>query len=338
MSRCAADEETSMRTIVVSRFGGPEVLTLAERDRPEPSRGEVRVRVRAAGVNRADIVQRLGRYPAPSDAPADILGLEFAGEVEGIGPAVTSWKIGDRVFGLVGGGSYAEALVTHERLLAPIPEGMSFTDAAAAPEAFITAYDAMITQGRLAMGETVLVHAVGSGVGTAAVQLAKRSGARTIGTARSAAKLEKARELGLDDGIAVQGASFAKEVARLTGGRGVELVLELVGGDYLRENLGCIAHQGRILLVGLMAGASTTLDLGAILRQRVELRGTVLRARPLEQKIDAMQTFARNIVPLLANGALRPIVDRVMPLAEAAAAHRYVEDNQSFGKVILDCG
>jgi putative PIG3 family NAD(P)H quinone oxidoreductase len=327
-----------MRTIVVSRFGGPDVLTLLERERPEPSRGEVRVRVRAAGVNRADIIQRIGRYPAPSDAPPDVLGLEFAGEVESLGPFATAWKVGDRVFGLVGGGAYAEALVTHERLLAAIPAGMSFTDAAAAPEAFITAYDAMNVQGKLAMGETVLIHAAGSGVGTAAIQLARLSGARSIGTARSADKLERAKMLGLDHGVAVTGPAFASEVKRLTGGRGVEVVLELVGGDYLREDLASVASEGRIILVGLMAGASVTVDLGAVLRQRVLVRGTVLRSRPLEQKLDAMQGFARHVVPLLANGALRPIVDRVLPLAEAAAAHSYIEQNQSFGKVILDCG
>jgi putative PIG3 family NAD(P)H quinone oxidoreductase len=327
-----------MRTIVVSRFGGPEVLTLVERERPQPSRGEVRVRVRAAGVNRADIVQRLGRYPAPSDAPPDILGLEFAGEVEALGTGVEAWKIGDRVFGLVGGGAYAEALVTHERLLAAIPADMSFTDAAAAPEAFITAYDAMTLQGKLALGETVLIHAAGSGVGTAAIQLAKLSGARCIGTTRSAGKLERARELGLDHGLLVSGPSFARDVTRLTGNHGAHVVLELVGGDYLREDLGCVAHEARIVLVGLTGGASVTLDLATILRRRVLLRGTVLRSRPLEQKLEAMQTFARHVVPLLANGALKPIVDRVLPLTDAAAAHGYVEANQSFGKVILDCG
>jgi NADPH:quinone reductase len=327
-----------MRTIVVSRFGGPEVLTLVERARPEPSRQEVRVRVRAAGVNRADIVQRLGRYPAPSDAPSDVLGLEFAGEVEALGPGASAWNIGDRVFGLVGGGAYAEALVTHERLLAPVPAGMSFTDAAATPEAFITAYDAMTVQGKVALGETVLIHAVGSGVGTAAIQLARLSGARTIGTTRSESKLERAHALGLDQGIAVASGSFANDVKRLSEGRGAHVVLELVGGDYVREDLACIAHEGRIMLVGLMAGASVALDLGIVLRQRVTLRGTVLRSRPLEQRLDAMQGFCRHVVPLLAGGALKPVVDRVLPLADAGAAHTYVQENQSFGKVILDCG
>ncbi|MET0592858.1 MAG: NAD(P)H-quinone oxidoreductase [Polyangiaceae bacterium] len=327
-----------MRTIVVSRFGGPEVLTLTERPAPEPSRGEVRVRVRAAGVNRADIIQRLGRYPAPSDSPAVIVGMEFAGEVESLCPGATAWNVGDRVFGLVGGGAYAEALVTHERLLAAIPAGMSFTDAAAAPEAFITAYDAMVVQGGLAMGETVLIHAAGSGVGTAAIELARAIGARSIGTARTADKIERAKQLGLGDGIVVTGASFANDVMRMTGGRGVDVVLELVGGDYVGEDLGSVVSEGRIILVGLMAGAATKLDLGAVLRKRVTLRGTVLRSRPLEQKLDAMVGFARHVVPLLASGALRPIVDRVVPLAEASAAHTYVESNQSFGKVILDCG
>jgi NADPH2:quinone reductase len=195
----------------------------------------------------------------------------------------------------------------------------------------------MTLQGKLALGETVLIHAAGSGVGTAAIQLAKVSGARSIGTARSAGKLERARELGLDHGIVVSGPSFAGEVARLTGGRGAHVVLELVGGDYLREDVACVAQEGRIILVGLMAGASVTLDLGTILRQRVLLRGTALRSRPLEQKLDAMQAFARHVVPLLASGALRSVVDRVLPLTDAAAAHTYLEQNQSFGKVILDC-
>jgi NADPH2:quinone reductase len=327
-----------MRTIVVSRFGGPEVLALTERPVPQPSRHEVRVRVRAAGINRADIVQRLGRYPAPSDSPPDILGMEFAGEVEALGEGASAWKVGDRVFGLVGGGAYAEALVTHERALAAIPAGMSFSDAAATPEAFITAHDAMIVQGRLAMGETVLIHAAGSGVGTAAIQLARACGAKSIGTARQADKLERAKPLGLDHGIAVTGGAFASDVMRITSGRGVDVVLELVGGDYLSEDLGCVVSEGRILLVGLLAGAATKLDLGAVLRKRVTVRGTVLRSRPLEEKLDVMQRFARHVVPLLASGALRPIVDRVLPLAEAGAAHTYVEQNQSFGKVILDCG
>jgi NADPH:quinone reductase-like Zn-dependent oxidoreductase len=195
----------------------------------------------------------------------------------------------------------------------------------------------MTSQGKLALGETVLIHAAGSGVGTAAIQLAKLSGARSIGTTRSRGKMERARELGLDHGVVVTGPSFARDVMRLTGGGGAHVVLELVGGDYLREDLGCVAHEARIVLVGLMGGASVTLDLATILRQRVLLRGTVLRSRPLEQKLEAMQTFARHVVPLLANGALKPIVDRVLPLADAAAAHGYVEANQSFGKVILDC-
>jgi NADPH:quinone reductase-like Zn-dependent oxidoreductase len=242
------------------------------------------------------------------------------------------------VFGLSGGGAYAEALVTHERMLARIPEGMSFVEAAAVPEAFVTAYDALVTQGGLTPGATVLVHAVGSGVGTAAIQIARALAARSIGTARTADKLARARDYGLDQGIAILGAAFADEVMRLTEGRGVDIVLELVGGDYVREDVACLASKGRILLVGLLAGASAPIDLGAMLRRRATLRGTVLRSRPIEEKIAVMQVFAREVVPLFASGRLRPVVDQVLPLADAAAAHLRLEQGDTFGKLVLDCG
>jgi NADPH:quinone reductase len=327
-----------VQAIAITKFGGPEVLAVVERSSPEPSRGEVRVRVRAAGVNRADILQRRGGYSAPADTASDIPGLEFAGEVESRGPGATQWKIGDRVFGLVGGGAYAQALVTHERMISRIPDGMSFIEAAAVPEAFITAYDAMVTQAKLAMGESVLIHAAGSGVGTAAVQLARCCGARSIGTSRTAHKLERARELGLDDAVAVTGPSFAGEVMKLTHGGGVDVVLELLGGDYLRQDLGCVAKHGRIMLVGLMAGRVAELDLDAILVRRVVIRGTVLRSRQLEEKIAVTQDFARHVVPLLAAGKLKPVVGKVLPLAEAPLAHSDVERDDTFGKVVLDCG
>jgi len=326
-----------LRAIVITRPGGPEVLDLVNRPDPEPSRGEVRVRVKAAAVNRADLEQRRGRYPAPPGSPPDVPGLEFSGEIEELGADVTQWNVGDRVFGLVGGGGYADALVTHERLLARVPDGMSFVDAAAAPEAFITAYDAMFTQAELAMGEWVLIHAVGSGVGTAAAQLARVAGARSIGTARTASKLERARGLGLDHGITTSEASFADEVLRITGGSGVAVVLELVGGDYVREDLGCVARGGRIILVGLLGGTEVRMDLGRLLVRRVVLRGTMLRSRPLEQKIAATDTFARSVVPLLAAGRLKAVVDDVLPLADARLAHTRLEEGGTFGKLVLDC-
>jgi putative PIG3 family NAD(P)H quinone oxidoreductase len=325
-----------MKAIVITRPGGPEVLALSEVDVPAPGRGEVRVRVRATAVNRADLLQRMGLYPAPPDVPADIPGLEFAGEVEALGEGASELAVGDRVFGLTGGGGYAEALVTHARALTRIPERLSFVEAAAVPEAFITAWDAMVTQARLSAGETVLVHAVGSGVGTAAVQIARAIGARSIGTARQSEKLDRARALGLEAGVVVEQGRFAEAVKKASGGAGVDVVLELVGGSYVAEDLACVAPKGRIMVVGLLAGPKVELDLARVLRGRIELRGTVLRARPLEEKIEATLAFGRHLAPLFAAGTLRPIVDRRFPLAEAAQAHAYVASNQGFGKVVLE--
>jgi putative PIG3 family NAD(P)H quinone oxidoreductase len=325
-----------MRAVIIARPGGPEVLELVERPPPAPSRGEVRVRVRATAVNRADLLQRMGLYPAPPDAPADVPGLEWAGEVEALGDGVTELAVGDRVFGLAGGGAYAEELVAHARAVARIPDGMSFTDAAAVPEAFITAWDALVTQARLGAGERALISAVGSGVGTAAVQICRAIGARSIGTARTPDKLERARALGLDEGILAENGKFAAAVLTATDKRGADAILELVGGAYLAEDLACVATRGRIVLVGLMAGVRAELDQALLLRKRAQIIGTVLRARPLEEKIAAMQEFARHVVPLFQRGALKPVVDRVLPLAQAAEAHEYVASNAGFGKVVLE--
>jgi putative PIG3 family NAD(P)H quinone oxidoreductase len=324
-----------MRAIVIEAPGGPEVLKWLEVPTPEPGRGEVRVRVRATAVNRADLLQRMGLYPAPPDAPQQIPGLEFAGEIDALGAGVGGWKIGDRVFGLVGGGAYAEQLVTHADCLARMPDALSFTDGAAIPEAFITAWDAMVSQAGLGAGETVLIHAVGSGVGTAAVQIARALSARPLGTARTAAKLARAGKLGMDRGFLVENGRFADDVLRATGGRGVDVVLELVGGGYVAEDLACASAQARIVLVGLMAGVRGELDLGLILRKRLTLIGTQLRARPLGEKIEVTRTFAHHVVPLVEDGALQPIVERVMPLQEAAAAHQAMAGNEGFGKIVL---
>jgi putative PIG3 family NAD(P)H quinone oxidoreductase len=325
-----------MRAIAISKPGGPEVLTLVERESPQPSRGEVRVRVRGTAVNRADLLQRIGAYPAPPDSPPDIPGLEIAGEVNAVGPGVERLKVGDRVFGLVGGGGYAEEIVSHERALAKIPEGMSFEDAAAVPEAYCTAHDAIVTQAQIKSGETLLVHAVGSGVGTAAVQLARALGATVIGTARQADKLARAKELGMEFGIVAEAGKFADETRKVAA-NGVDVVLELVGGNYVAEDLRCVATLGRIVLVGLMAGTKGDIDLGLVLRKRARIFGTVLRARPLEEKIAAMRAFESQVVPLLARGVCKPIVDCVMPLADAARAHERMQSNAGFGKIVLTC-
>lgn len=325
-----------MRAIVITQFGDPDVLQIRDVPTPEPGRGEVRVRVRATAVNRADLLQRMGAYPAPSDCPADIPGLEFSGEVDALGEGVSGVAVGERVLGLVGGGSYAEYIVTHARTLARIPDALSFTDAAALPEAFTTAYDAMVLLGGLSAGQIVLIPAVGSGVGTAAVQIARAIGARSIGTARTKSKLERARALGMDEGIVVEGSAFSSEVLRLTHGRGVDVVVELVGGAYVPEDLTCIATRGRLILVGLMAGTRADVDLGLVLRRRISIVGTALRSRPIEEKIAAGQALANHVMPLVERGMLRPVIDRVMPLDEAAAAHAYTATNASFGKLVLE--
>jgi putative PIG3 family NAD(P)H quinone oxidoreductase len=324
-----------MKAIVITKPGGPEVLALTDVKDPEPERGEVRVRVKALALNQADILQRMGRYPAPFGTPANIPGLEFAGEIEKLGPDVEGFKLGDRVFGLVGGGSYAEYVVVHHRAINHIPDFLNFTDAAAIPEAFVTAYDAMVTQGRLSAGEFVLINAFGSGVGTAAIQIAIAIGAIPIGTTRTLAKVDKSKDYGLEHSIVAKDGKFADEVLRLSNGRGVDLVLELAGGIYLKEDLICTAHRGRIMVVGLLGGAITEIDFSKVLTKRLELRGTTLRYRPLEEKIAVARSFEKHVLPLFKSGALKPVVDKVMPWSEAAEAHAYLQEHSSFGKVVL---
>jgi NADPH2:quinone reductase len=315
-------------------------LRLTELEQRSPSASEVRVRVRAAGVNRADVLQRMGMYPAPPDAPADIPGLEIAGVVDAVGTAVRDVAIGDRVMAIVSGGAYADEIVIHSRLVARIPDGIDFVQAAAIPEAFVTAYDAMVSQAGLAAGDTVLVHAVGSGVGTAAVQIARAIGAKVIGTARTKEKLGRAAELGMASGVVpevAQGGApkFADAVRAANGGKGVDVVLDLVGGAYLAESLYALSEKGRAVLVGLMAGTHADVDLGLVLRRRLRIFGTVLRARPLEEKILAAQILEHRIAPLVASGALKAIVDKTFPLAEAQAAQDYMTSNAGFGKIVL---
>jgi putative PIG3 family NAD(P)H quinone oxidoreductase len=309
------------------------VLEIHELPVPEPGPEQVRVRVRATALNRADLLQRMGHYPAPPGVPRDVPGLEFAGEVEALGPGVSSVRVGERVFGLVGGGSYAEYVVTHERMLARVPDALDDVQAAAVPEAFITAHDALFTQGGLRPGGRVLVHAVGSGVGLAAVQLAHAQHATVFGTARSADKLTKAAPYGLDHAVAPE--RFADGIADLTDGGGVDVVIDFVGGPYLADNLRALAPRGRLVVVGLMGGGREEIDLALVLRKRLTVVGTVLRSRPLEEKIEVTRAFEREVVPLLARGVVRPVVDRVMPLAQVREAHEWMAANANFGKIVL---
>lgn len=325
-----------MRAAVITGAGGPEVLEIRDVPRPVPRDGEVLVRVRASGLNRADLLQRQGRYPAPPGAPANIPGLEIAGDVVDAGTG-TRWSVGDRVFGIIGGGGNAGFAVIHERELARIPDGFSWEDAAATPEAFITAHDALITQAAMRTGERVLVHAVGSGVGLAAVQLVRAFGGSAFGTARTAEKIERARTLGLTDGLVIGDDPNAMIAAvwRWSEGRGADVVLDLVGGPYLPASVEAAAPQGRIILIGLMAGRSATVNLGAVLSKRVTIRGTVLRTRPAAEKAAATEAFARDVVPLLATRAVRPVIDRVFPLDQIREAHELLESNRTFGKIVL---
>jgi NADPH2:quinone reductase len=287
--------------------------------------------VHAAGVNRADLLQRLGRYPAPSGVPADIPGLEYAGVVEAVGDQVDGWHPGDRVMGLVGGGAYAEFLTTPAEQALPIPRDWSFAEAASVPEAFITAYDALVLQGGLSAGRRVLIHAVGSSVGTAALQLANGAGATVAGTSRSPWKLERAAAYGLDRPVHVSGAF--DPAAELAGW--ADLILDLVGGPYLAGNLRAIAPRGRILVVGLTGGREGRLDMSALLGNRVTISGTVLRSRSNEEKAVLTRAFRVALMPAFDAGRLRPVLDRTFAATEAAAAHEYLDANKSFGSVVL---
>lgn len=327
-----------MRAVVIERPGGPEVLRVTEVPDPRPGPEEIVVRVAAAGVNRADLLQRAGRYPAPPGWPADIPGLEYAGEVEALGEGATRWAAGDRVMGLVGGGACAERVAVHEATAIPVPPGLTFEQAAAIPEAFLTAHDALHTLIALRHGETLLIHGVGSGVGTAGVQLGRRAGARVIGTSRSAWKLERAAALGLDVAIDSSTEDVAEAVLRATAGAGVDAVLDLVGGGYFGASLRALATGGRIALIGLVAGARAEVELRQILTKRATIRGATMRPRPIGERIALAAAFTRDIVPLFEAGALQPTVDAVMPMADAARAHERVAANENFGKVVLRWG
>lgn len=322
------------KAVRIREYGGPEVLELIEFSARPPGYGEILVRVEAAGLNRADLLQRRGLYPAPPGSPADIPGLEYAGVVEAVGEGVTEWKVGDRVMGIVGGGAMATHVTVSAREAIPVPSRLSFAEAAAIPEAFLTAYDALFLQGGLRMGEYVLVHAVGSGVGTAALQLAREAGAAVIGTSRSQEKLDRCREMGMEGGILVEG-SFAEKVRELTDGRGADCILDLVGASYLEENLAALAWRGRMICVGLLGGAKTNLPLGTLLAKRATLIGTVLRSRPPEEKAILARRFADEIVPLFERGRLSPVVETVLPFEQVAEAHRRLESNRTFGKIVL---
>lgn len=323
-----------MRAVVLDSHGGPEVLGLRDIPAPEPGPEEVAVDVAVTALNRADLLQRMGLYPGPP-MEHEVPGMEFAGTVAAVGARVDPSWIGRPVMGIVGGGSYAERLTTHERMLLPVPPAVSLADAAAIPEVFITAFDALVTQGGLTAGRTALVHAGASGVGTAAIQVAKYVGAKVVVTT-STGKVDRCRELGADLVVDYTCDDFVAAAKELGGGRGVDVVLDVVGGDYGNRNIAAVGTGGRIVQVGVMGGGAAEINLGALLMKRAQLIGTTLRSRPIEQKIAINQRFATEVLPGFDTGALRPVIDRRYRLDDIAEAHTYLASNQSVGKVLID--
>lgn len=333
-----------MRAVYIKEFGEVENLEIREVEKPSISEGkEILVNVKAAGLNRADILQRKGFYPAPKGFPERILGLEFAGVVAEIGDDLGSLKIGDRVFGITAGGGQAEFVLTQENQIAKIPDNLNFTEAAAIPEVFITAHDAVWTQGNLSDNETLLIHAVGSGVGLAALQIAKAKGNTVVGTSRTAEKLDNANEFGLDLGINTETQSITENPSILAeiikekfDGKSVDVILDLVGASYFESNLNALALKGRLILVGLVGGRKAEFDMGIALTKRLKIIGTVLRSRSSDEKAEATENFAREVLPLIKSGKIKPNLDKVFDVNDVKKAHEYLESNNSFGKVVLE--
>jgi putative PIG3 family NAD(P)H quinone oxidoreductase len=323
-----------MRALVIA----DQQVRVEERPEPVPGPGEVLVRVHGAGLNRADLVQRAGYYSAPPGSPPDIPGLEFAGEVVAHGRGVTEPAIGARVFGIAGGGGQAELIAVPATQCAPVPDALDLVDAGGVPEVFVTAHDALVTQAAMQPGEVLLIQAVGSGVGTAALQLGRATGCTVVGTARTQEKLDQARALGLDHAVLaareLDPAALAADIADAVGA--VDVVLELVGGDYLVTDLAVTGLRGRIALVGMMGGTRTQVDLGAMLMKRIRVYGTTLRGRSVEEKGTATAAFARDVVPLLASGAVHPVIARTLPLDEAPDAYELLASDAVFGGIVLD--
>jgi NADPH:quinone reductase len=324
-----------MKAVILTGTGGPEVLTVGEVPRPEVKPGHIRVRVRAAGLNRADLLQRRGHYPAPPGWPADIPGLEYAGEVEAA-RGTTRWKVGDRVMGLVGGGAQAEMVTVHADEALAVPYGLSFAEAAAIPEVFLTAWDALVARGKLKAGERVLIHAVGSGVGTAAAQIAGHLGATVLGTSRSAEKLTRALVYGLDIGIDTSRTPFREALSEP-----VHVVLDSIGGPAFTDNLAVLAPQGRLVMLGYLGGSRATAELGPIVRNRLEVIGTAMRVRTPEERKVLIAEFAERMLPLFDRrieqaAPLRPVLQATYPMERIADAHRLLESNETFGKVVVE--
>lgn len=325
-----------MRAVYIKEFGEVGNLEICEVEKPSISVSDhVLVNVKAAGLNRADILQRKGFYPPPKDYPEKILGLEFAGTVFETGNGVQSLKIGDRVFGITAGGGQADFVLTTENQLAKMPRNLNFIEAATIPEAYITAYDAIWTQGKLSKNETLLIHAVGSGVGLAALQIAKARGNKVIGTSRTQHKLDECIKFNLDLAINTSESSNFSDVIRRTNDKSVNVILDLVGGSFFKSNLQSLALKGRLVLVGLVGGRKVEFDMSVALMKRLQIIGTVLRSRSSDEKARATKDFVREVLPLIEKAEIKPSLDQVFNLEDVRDAHKYIESNENFGKIVL---
>jgi len=323
-----------MKAIVITEPGGPEKLELRDLPDPEPGPGEVVLEVAATALNRADLLQRRGLYPPPPGA-TDILGLECAGRVSSLGSDVASLKVGERVAALLPGGGYAERVVIPETMAIPLDDTWDLLDAAAVPEAFLTAREALFTLGRLEPGAHVLIHAAAGGVGSAAVQLAHQHGAQVIATAGTPEKLAKVEELGASHMVNYKSEDFVDAALAASGGRGVDVVLDFVGGTYWEKHAKCLANGGRCVVIGVMGGATAKVNLGKLLMKRHQILGLVMRSRPLLDKVAITRSFVRESLPLFKDGRLRPVIDSVLPLEGARQAHERMEANLNLGKIVL---
>jgi putative PIG3 family NAD(P)H quinone oxidoreductase len=323
-----------MHAVTLNGFGGPEVLTVSEIPAPTPGPEQVLVRVRATALNRADTLQRKGVYPPPP-GESEVLGLELAGEVESWGPGVKGFRKGQRVFGLVGGGGYGQYAVIDHEMAMTMPDGWSFEQAAAVPEVYFTANETIFVLGELKKGEAVLIHAGGSGVGTAGIQMAHLIGATVYVTAGSQDKLDRCKALGADAGIDYKTHDFAEEIKRLTHNAGVDVVEDFLGASYLSRNMAVLKNGGRLILVALMGGAKVEIDLSVLQRKRLKVLGSVMRSRPLADKREITRRFKERWLPHLVSGALKPIIDTVYPMEKVREAHVAMEANRNFGKILL---
>ncbi|MFN8023621.1 MAG: NAD(P)H-quinone oxidoreductase [Acidimicrobiales bacterium] len=325
-----------MRAVVLHSHGGPEVLTIDEVDDPVPGPDEVVVDVAATALNRADLLQRMGLYPDPRRLSPEIPGLEFAGTVSAVGSRARMWRVGDRVMGIEAGGAYAERIATHERQLLRVPDAIDLTDAAAIPEVFLTAWDALVLQGGLTSGRWALVHAGASGVGTAAIQLAKAIGAR-IAVTCSAGKAQACRDLGADVVLERSPHDWLAD-AKTAVPDGFDTVLDVIGGEEVDRNLQAVATRGTIVQVGLMGGGTTPVNVGLLLAKRATWVGTTLRTRPIEEKVGVTRRFGAEVLPLFDSGALRPVIDSVFGFDRIAEAHQLMEANRNTGKIVVTIG